>query len=88
MSKEIINKGIGIKLLYHLTKQCSLKGTRFIEATINPNNKGAERTLRGISKLFNTQFSKEDIFDEDLFSTNHHKEVLVRVGPLLEENQP
>ncbi|AQU81280.1 MULTISPECIES: diaminobutyrate acetyltransferase [unclassified Halomonas] len=88
MSKETINKGIGIKLLYNLTKQCSLKGTRFIEATIDPSNKGAEKTLKGISKLFNTKISKKDIFDENLFSTNHHKEVLVRIGPLMEENQP
>lgn len=86
MNKEIINKGIGVKLLYNLTKKCSQEGTRFIEATIDPNNRGAERTLTGISKLFKTKISKQDIFDEEIFSTKHHKEILVRVGPLIKDN--
>nr|WP_163502630.1 GNAT family N-acetyltransferase [Halomonas socia] len=58
MSPKILNRGTGVRMLYYLTKKCVSNGTRFIEATIDPKNQPAERTLLGISKKFNTKIKK------------------------------
>lgn len=86
MDKRILNKGVGIKLLHKLTNTCKALGTKHIEATISPENKSAERTLIGISRLLDTNIEKKEIFSQSHFNESHHEEILVRVGPF-EETQ-
>ncbi|MCE8027711.1 diaminobutyrate acetyltransferase [Halomonas daqingensis] len=80
--KSVINRGLGVRLLNDLICRCKDRGVDFVEATIDPCNYTAERTLLGISKMHRTSMEKAVIFEQKHFSVEHHAEMLVKVGPL------
>jgi len=76
-------QGMARQLLRHLLSRQSLKGVRYVEATVNPSNNASRALFRSLARESSTELSEECLFSESLLGDEgHEQENLVRVGPI------
>jgi L-2,4-diaminobutyric acid acetyltransferase len=67
-----------------LLQQIKKTGSKYFEGTVNPSNKVSKRNFRELAQLLETRCEEKLLFtEEDFENDGHEKEVLYRVGPIL-----
>lgn len=76
-------RGLGRQMLDSLLNRAHLKGIRYIETTVAPDNPASRRMFDGLARSLNTSIQETALFGRDLFGIQAHQdEPLLRIGPL------
>lgn len=74
-------KGLGLGMLHHLADRLQPAGTRFLEATITPDNVPSTRLFSAFAEDRQAEIAQSVLFPGELFPENHEEEILFRIGP-------
>ena len=76
-------QGMAKMLLRHLLGRQSLKGIRFVEATVNPSNDASRALFTSLARECSSEIQETLLFGEELLGEGEHEqENLIRVGPI------
>ncbi|MCX5414976.1 diaminobutyrate acetyltransferase [Streptomyces sp. NBC_00059] len=73
---------LGVQIFERAADRAVEQGARFIEATVSADNKAIIMVLKKVAKRYSAEVNTHVLFPSDLFPSEHHDEVLYRIGPL------
>lgn len=75
-------QGLGRLMLASLLARTDLKGIRYIETTVSPDNLASRRMFEGVAQSLCAAMQEVPLFGSDLFGAQAHQdEPLLRIGP-------
>lgn len=74
--------GIGAQLLRAVAERPAVPRLRFVEATVNPDNRASAALFRAFAAARGTACVEDDLFGADDFPVDHDAEIRFRIGPL------
>lgn len=79
VSPQARGQGLGNRLLLDLLEGCP--GTRYLEATVTPDNVASRALFGGLARDLGTDCQELSFMPPHLFPVEHAAEILFRIGP-------
>lgn len=79
-------KGVASALLEHVLARSSNAHVRYLETTVAADNQASRRLFAGLARRFDAPLHELQGYGEELFSTSHHAEPLLRIGAFPRRN--